>query len=218
MVRRSRSRRGQCYRSEARGYTACVEALTTILAGFGLAGAAGLNAWLPLLVVGMMTRFTHLIQLQAPYDMLASPIVLAVLSVLLAVEVIADKIPAADSVNDLIHTVIRPAAGAVLFAAHNGMMGHMDNGLALALGVLAAGGMHAVKATSRPAVTVSSAGTMGPVVSVIEDVVSAVLAITALVAPALAAVLLALLVFFLWRAVRALRRGLARLRPKARAT
>ena len=97
-----------------------MDAFTHILAGFGLAGAAGLNAWLPLLIVGLAARFTNWITLGSPYSLLSEPIVLLILLILLGVEVFADKVPGARTVNDVIHTVIRPTAGAILFAANAG--------------------------------------------------------------------------------------------------
>src|SRR6476646_8854300 len=95
-----------------------MDTLTHILAGFGLAGAAGLNAWLPLLIVGLTARFTNVITLHEPYSLLSNGWVLLALLILLGIEVFADKIPAIDSINDAIHTFIRPAAGAILFAAN----------------------------------------------------------------------------------------------------
>ena len=42
---------------------------------------------------------------------------MAIVAVLLAVEVVADKIPALDSVNDVIQTFVRPTAGGIVFGA-----------------------------------------------------------------------------------------------------
>jgi hypothetical protein len=85
--------------------------MTGILAAFGLAAATGLNAYLPLLIVGLLARHTTLIALKAPWNALANPLVLVILAVLLAVEMTVNKIPAVDSVNDVIQTLFRPAAG-----------------------------------------------------------------------------------------------------------
>ena len=124
-----------------------------ILAAFGLSAATGLNAYLPLLIVGLLARFTDLITLSAPWNTLESPWVLGVLFVLLVVETVADKVPAVDSVNDVMQTVIRPAAGAILFAASGNVISEMSPVLAMICGLLAAGGVHAVKATVRPVIT-----------------------------------------------------------------
>ncbi len=158
-----------------------------VLAAFGLAGATGLNAYLPLLIVGLLARFTDLLTLSAPWDTLENPWVLAVVFVLLVIETVADKIPAVDSVNDVIQTVVRPAAGAILFAASGNVISDMSPALAMICGLLAAGGIHAVKATARPVITATTAGVANPVVSVLEDVVSAGTTLAAIIFPALAA-------------------------------
>lgn len=186
-----------------------MDTATQILAGFGLAGAAGLNAWLPLLIVGLAARFTNLITLHEPYSLLSEPLVLLILAILLGVEIFADKIPAVDSVNDVIHTLIRPAAGAVLFAANANAVSDMPPVVALVLGLLAAGGVHAVKATTRPVITATTGGLLNPLVSIIEDVVAAVVTILALIAPILAIIVFAVFVLGMWRLLRAFRRRLA---------
>ncbi|RIK11906.1 MAG: hypothetical protein DCC51_17140 [Anaerolineae bacterium] len=96
-----------------------IEAFSGLSAAFGLSGSAGLNAYIPLLLVALAARFPTgdpLIKLQAPYDLMGSWWVIGLLVVLLVIEIVADKIPAVDTVNDGIQTFIRPAAGAILFA------------------------------------------------------------------------------------------------------
>jgi hypothetical protein len=170
-----------------------------ILSAFGLSSAAGLNAYLPLLIVGLLARFTDLITLDHPWDFLENPWVLGLLAVLLVIEMTADKIPAIDTLNDGIQTFVRPAAGAMLFASSNNIVSDMSPALALALGLFAAGGMHAVKATARPVVTATTAGVGNPVVSVIEDAISGVMTLTAILLPAIAAALVLALGFFIGR-------------------
>jgi len=60
----------------------------------------------------------------------------------------------------------------------------------LVAGVLIAGGVHAVKATARPAVNVSTAGVGAPVVSTGEDILAVIGTVLALLVPLLAAVLI----------------------------
>ena len=158
-----------------------------IFAAFGLSAATGLNAYLPLLIVGLLARFTDLITLSAPWNTLESPWVLGVLFVLLVVETVADKVPAVDSVNDVVQTVIRPVAGAILFAGSGNVISEMSPVLAMICGLLAAGGVHAVKATVRPAITLSTGGVANPFVSVAEDVLSGVTTLAAILVPAVAA-------------------------------
>jgi len=93
------------------------EVIGGILGAFGLSVSAGLNAYIPLLVVSLLAKFTDLIELAKPWDALESWWTIGVLGVLVIIEAIADKVPVVDHVNDAIQTFIRPTAGAILFAA-----------------------------------------------------------------------------------------------------
>lgn len=179
-----------------------IEALASVASAFGLSSSAGLNAYVPLLIVALTARFTHLIELNPPYDALSSGWVIGVLLVLLAIEIVADKVPVVDTVNDAIQTIIRPAAGAILFAAATNTIAEVHPVLAMVCGILVAGGVHAVKATVRPVITATTGGSLNAVVSTAEDVASAVMSVLALVVPILAVVLLLLLAALLiihWR-------------------
>lgn len=168
-----------------------MEIVSAILGGFGISAPAGLNAWLPLLIVGLAGRFTSLIKLKAPFDTLTNTWVLVALGVLLMIEIFADKIPAVDTINDIIHTFIRPVAGGILFAAHSGAVGGLDPTLSFILGLAAAGSVHAVKATSRPVITATTAGIGNPLVSFVEDFLAGGATVLALFAPIAAAILMA---------------------------
>jgi hypothetical protein len=169
---------------------------------FGLSAASGLNAYIPLLVIGLLARFTNLIHLHQPYDVLTHPVVLVVLAVLAALDFIGDKIPAVDHVLHLIGLVVHPVAGAVLFLAANSDSGTVNPVLAAVCGLVLAGGIHAARATARPVATATTAGLANPLVSFAEDVVALVLSVLAVVVPALAALLVVLLVVALVRFVR----------------
>lgn len=173
---------------------------TGLLTGFGLAGAAGLNAYLPLLIVALAGRFTDWIHLSSPFDALTSWWAIGALLVLLTIEIFVDKIPAVDTVNDVIQTAVRPAAGAMLFAASTNVIADIHPVVALVCGLLVAGGVHAVKATSRPVITTMSGGIANPVVSATEDVVSAGTSIMAILLPLVTFVVFFLIVvtFYLW--------------------
>jgi hypothetical protein len=118
--------------------------------------------------------------------------VIGALAVLLFIEMTVDKIPAADTVNDVIHTAIRPVAGAILFAANSGAAGQVHPVLAMICGLLVAGGVHAVKATARPVVTATTMGAGNWLVSTVEDVVSFVTSVLAILVPVLMVVLIVL--------------------------
>lgn len=178
--------------------------MTALLTALGLAAAAGLNAYIPLLVVGLLDR-ADLITLPAPYDGLAETPVLIVLAVLLAIEVGVDKVPGVDSVNDVVQTVIRPAAGGLLAAGSLGVLTDLPPWVGLLAGIVAAGGVHAGKSAARPVVNVATAGVGAPVVSVVEDGTSAVASVLAVLAPVLLLVLTIVLAVVGWRWWRARR-------------
>ena len=185
------------------------EAISGLSAAFGLSGSAGLNAYIPLLVVALAARFPMsdpLVKLQAPYDLLSSWWAIGLIAVLLVVEIVADKIPAVDSVNDGIQTFVRPAAGAILFAGSANVITDIHPILSLAAGLLLAGGVHATKAAARPVVTVSTAGVGNPLVSTLEDIVATVVSLLAVVLPIIADVLLLGFVLFIIIIIRRWRR------------
>ena len=97
-----------------------IEAFSNIATAFGLSASAGLNAYLPLLVVALAAKYSNLIKLNEPWDVMTSWWVIGALIVLLLIEMTVDKIPAVDTVNDIVQTVGRPIAGAILFAASSG--------------------------------------------------------------------------------------------------
>lgn len=182
-----------------------MDASALLLTGIGLASAAGLNAYIPLLLAGLLAHF-DVFTLAAPYDVLASTPALVILTVLLVVEVLADKIPAVDSANDILQTIMRPASGAVLFAAAFGADSTWTQAVALIAGLVTAGTVHGAKSAARPVVNVSTGGVGAPVVSTVEDIASVALTLAAIFVPLLVLVLLAGMVWFGWRLRRRWRR------------
>jgi hypothetical protein len=177
-----------------------------IFSAFGLSASAGLNAYIPLLVVGLLARYTDYIKLTPPWDTLSDPWVLLVLAVLLLVEIIADKIPAVNHLNDVVQSVIRPVAGAILFAASAHVITNIHPVLAMICGLFVAGAVHGAKALAiRPAVTVTTGGTANPVVSTVEDILATVLSIIAVLIPvvlgALLCVAAAWIIWMIWRRI-----------------
>lgn len=177
--------------------------LTNALAGLGLASAAGLNAYIPALLTALLARFTDLVTLPKEFEFLSSGWVLATLTVLLVIEEVVDKIPGADHINDVVQSVVRPASGAVLFAAGSEQIFGDNTWLALLVGLVVALTVHSTKAIGRGAVNVTTAGVGAPVASVIEDVVSLTTAIVAIVAPIL---ILGFIAVFAWAARAVYRR------------
>lgn len=165
-----------------------MEMLTGVMAAFGLSASAGLNAYIPLLVISLTARFTDLIHLSEPWDALTSWWIIGLLFVLSLIEFFADKVPAINHANDAIQTFVRPVAGAIVFAASANMITEVHPVLALGAGVLVSGTVHAVKAAAvRPAVTASTGGVGNVPVSVAEDIFATGLSILAIIIPILIA-------------------------------
>jgi len=181
-----------------------MDMLLGIFSAFGLSASAGLNAYIPLLVVGSLAHYTDLIKLGSPWDTLANPWILLMLGVLVLTEMVADKIPAVNHLNDAIQTFVRPAAGAVAFAASTNVITDLHPVAALACGLLVAGSVHAVKSAAvRPAVTAVSGGAANVPVSIAEDVISTVMSFLAVVLPLVVGTLLiiglSLILWWWWR-------------------
>jgi len=181
-----------------------MDLLTGIFTAFGLSASAGLNAYIPLLLVGLLARYTDLIHLNAPWDTLSNPWIVLMLCILVIIEMLADKIPAVNHINDLIQTLIRPAAGAIAFAASANVVTNVSPVLALACGLLVAGTVHVAKAGAvRPMVTATTGGAGNIPVSIAEDVVSTLLSFLAIALPVLVGTLLivfaAFLIYWIYR-------------------
>lgn len=160
--------------------------ISGLLSALGLAGSAGLNAWIPLFIVGVADRFLppgwfHLPERVA---FMHSTWFLVLTGVLLLVELVADKIPVVDHINDTVQAFIRPVAGAVLFLAGTGAL-HLHPAVPIVLGLITAGAVHTAKAGFRPMVTLGTGGLGNPVVSLVEDVIAFVATLIALLAPLL---------------------------------
>jgi hypothetical protein len=182
-----------------------MELLLSVFSAFGLSASAGLNAYIPLLVIGSIAHyFPGAITLNEPFDLLANPWILILLGILVIIEMVADKVPAVNHINDIIQTFIRPAAGAVAFAASANVITDINPVLALAAGLLVAGSVHTVKAAAvRPVVTATTAGAGTTPASIVEDIIAFTASILAIMLPiimgTLLVVALAFLAWWWWR-------------------
>jgi uncharacterized membrane protein len=162
--------------------------ILNIFSAFGLSASAGLNAYVPLLVVALLAKYTKLIQLNDTWEPMTSWWVIGVLIFLSVIEFFADKIPAINHVNDAIQTFVRPAAGAVVFAATSTQGVEVNPMFSLIAGLLVAGGVHAVKALAiRPAITATTGGTANIGVSMLEDVTSTAVSFLSILLPVIIA-------------------------------
>lgn len=181
-------------------------AIGSVLAAFGLSGAAGLNPWLPLFASALLHRL-DVVELGAPFDDLSRTGWLGALGALMALDFVGDKIPVVDHALHVVGTVVAPASGAVLFTGQTGLETDLPTLVAIALGALTAGSIHLGRASARPASTAATGGLGNPVLSFAEDVGSGLLTAIAFVLPVLAVLLLVLGVAAAVRAVRRGRRG-----------
>jgi len=160
-------------------------AIGSVLAAFGLSGAAGLNAWLPLFASALLDRL-DVVQLAAPFDQLSSTAGLVLLAVLTTADFVGDKIPLVDHVLHLVGTVVAPVSGAILFTGQTGLDTDLPTLAAVLLGGTTAGTIHAGRSTVRPVSTATTGGVGNPVLSLTEDAGSLVLVVIAFVLPLVA--------------------------------
>ena len=183
-----------------------------LMTGLGLATAAGLNAYIPMLLLGLMGRFTSLVNLPAGWSWLENGWVLAIVAVLLAVEIVADKVPALDSINDTVQTFVRPTSGGIVFGSGTAAQtaaisdpaefARTGQWVPVIIGVVTALAVHLAKTAVRPAANVATAGVAAPVLSTLEDITSVSLTFIAILIPAL---VLIILIALIWAAVWLLR-------------
>jgi hypothetical protein len=175
-----------------------------LLTGLGLATAAGLNAYIPLLALGLLSRFTDLITLPHGWAWLENGWVMTI---------VADKIPALDSINDTIQTFVRPTAGGIVFGSGTaaqtpavtdpGAFAQSGQWIPIVVGVVVALLVSLAKSTVRPAANVATAGVAAPVLSSIEDGLSIGLVFLAILIPV---VMLVVIVALAWAIFGLLRR------------
>ncbi len=171
----------------------------------GLATAAGLNAWVPLLAVAALARWTNVIELEGTWASLAdTPVMLALLAVAIA-DFVGDKIPAVDHALHAAGTVIAPITGIVAGLASTSAL-DVSPAVLSVIGLVGAETAHGTRMAIRPFSTVGTGGAGNPVLSLIEDVTSAGLSVVAIALPVLAVLLVIGMFAVAWWAIRRLRR------------
>jgi len=165
---------------------------TAILTAAGLAAPAGLNAYIPLLVLALADRATERITLHGPYDAISSNVGIALLVLLLTIEITVDKVPGVDHINDLIQSFVRPAAGVIVALASTSGVATISPAIMVLIGLVLAGSVNAVKVTSRPAFTVGTGGILNPFVSMAEDGIAVITSLVAIFLPLLVILILAM--------------------------
>lgn len=131
-----------------------MDLLQTIALSAGLAWASGLRLYLVVFLAGVLSHFGYL-HLPPTLAVLTHPLVIAASGVMALAELVADKIPAFDSLWDSFQTFIRIPAGALLAAF---AMGEVDPAWTVAAGLVGGtitAGTHFAKAGSRLAINAS---------------------------------------------------------------
>jgi hypothetical protein len=164
-----------------------IETLTMLGRTMGFSFAAGINLYATVAILGLAQRFGW-VALPDQFRVFDNDLVIGAAVVLYVVEFIADKVPWVDSLWDAIHTLIRPAGGALIAVA---ALGHASPGLeglvALAGGTIAAG-THFTKAGTRAVANTSPEPFSNWALSFAEDAFVVGLSALALTYPAAAAV------------------------------
>lgn len=166
-----------------------MQLVVELMMAVSLAACAGLRAWMPLLIVGLLARTGHL-DLNAHFAFMARTDALVVLGVATVLELLGDKVIGIDHFLDAMGTVVRPAAATVLASS---MLTHTDPLTATVFGLIVGGGtaltVHGGKAALRAKVSALAplhGGTGNAGVSLGEDLIVASGVWTAAHAPILA--------------------------------
>ena len=191
---------------------------------FGLAFASGLNAYLPILAFALSVRWLHLYTVNPHFAFITQSWFIAALAILTLLDFVADKIPLIDHVWNAMHTIVRPIAGAVVAAAASGqalpvmhiaaVTSHAEPGAAivalsaipvtgiglfviLIIGGVLAALSHTTKSIARFVSTLTTAGFLNGVLSLVEDILVLIVVLLSLFAPTVMLILLVLFVLVL---------------------
>ncbi|MDU0968010.1 MAG: DUF4126 domain-containing protein [Actinomycetaceae bacterium] len=174
-------------------------------AALGLSSAAGLNAYIPLLVLAVMAQFTSTVTLPPGWEWMSSGWMIVIVAVLLVAELVLDHYPVLDTFNDVVNSIIRPVAGGLLFAAAVGTRtsafdppSHPNAGWFI-LGAVIALGFHLLKMFTRPIANITTFGLATGTISNIQNVICLIGSFVALYVPVLVIIVIIVMVCFdLW--------------------
>jgi hypothetical protein len=155
--------------------------------------ASGIDAYAVVLLMGLLGRYAHI---GAVPPALERTDVLIAAGVLFCIQFVVDKIPYLDSASDIVHTVIRPIAGAAIGALLAGHAHTLPQAAAAALGGGTALVTHLIKSGVRMGVNTSPEPFSNVIVSLLENMTVAGLVVFALMHPVPAALIAAALLVF----------------------
>ena len=195
--------------------------LVALVTPLGLAFASGLNAYLPMLAFALAVRWWHMYSVNPHFAFTTQSWFIAALVILTLIDFVADKIPLIEHLWNAIHTIIRPIAGAIVaivasssvlpgmhIMAATGSSGSGAAPIAFSaipvagaalLVILIVGGVlaalsHTSKLTARFVSTITSAGFLNIVLSLVDDVLVLLIILLSLFAPTIMFILLVLFV------------------------
>jgi hypothetical protein len=120
----------------------------------GFSFAAGINLYATVAILGLAARYGW-VDLPAQYRVFDNNWIIGAAIIMYFVEFVADKIPWVDSLWDAIHTVIRPAGGALIAVASIGHAQPWVQAIAAIAGATLATSTHVAKAGTRAAANTS---------------------------------------------------------------
>jgi hypothetical protein len=183
--------------------------VTPVLTGLGLAAAAGLNAWIVLLLVNGLALLLPQEFPGTTTAFLTSHGVVTAALILFLAEFVADKIPIVDHLWNLAQTLLRPLVGALLVLACVPEASAMER-LLLALGGAAVTvSTHLAQVTTRLTSTAATRGLAQVAVSLAEDVLALAFGALVFFVPPFSAVFLGAIAILLVADRKRVLRGLA---------
>lgn len=182
------------------------------LLALGLGIATGTNAYLPLLLVGALARWTPVLPLPDQWGWLSADWTLIILAALIVGEFVAARVPGFATVNDLVQSLVRPtSAGIAVASAAAGEAGVVTDWdqwwasggwIPVLVGVAVSVTVHLVKLVIRAGADALSGGLATPVVAAMDDTVSVGFSVVALLAPLLVPALILLGAGAIWWVLR----------------
>jgi hypothetical protein len=184
------------------------DVLPSLAMAVALAACAGLRAWLPLFLAGILARMQWL-ELNDTFGFLASNRALILFGAATLLEICADKIPALDHALDAASTMIRPIAGSLIAASVLGWLNDPLSAVAIGIVIGAPSAFlpHAAKASLRTISSTLTVGIANPILSFIEDALTVLLFILAVVVPIIALIVLLAALFAVLASLRRARRA-----------
>jgi hypothetical protein len=149
----------------------------SVILGTALAATTGFRTFLPMLVLGLAAR-ADLVELGEAFAWLEATPALLAMGLGVVVELLSDKIPWLSSLLDAIKAPARAGAGMLVMAA---AVVDLPTWLVALLAIIVGGGValsvHVARSGLRVSANAVSGGVLGPILSLLEDVVVAVVAV-----------------------------------------